>query len=188
MPLRQGVKETLSFSLGRDAPRLFNRDSSTETLTVVPDIAQLLAVGAVTGMRRGELTGLRRSRIFWDEGRLTVDTAITATRSVKGTKTRKERSFYVDAATMESLRMHCKQIDERAALFGATVSEDGYVFSLEPECSRAMPPYYVTKRVSELKDHLGIADKKPETIALQDQALRCTGVLLPMATGRMVRA
>ncbi len=46
----------------------------SEALTVVPDIAPLLAVGAVTGMRRGELTGLRRSRIFWDEGRLTVDT------------------------------------------------------------------------------------------------------------------
>ena len=35
-----------------------------------------------------------------------------------------------------------------------------------------MPPDYVTKRVAVLKEHLGIADKRPETIAREDEALR----------------
>lgn len=48
----------------------------SKTLEIVPDIAPILILGAVTGMRRGELVGLRRSRVAWDELRLTVDTAI----------------------------------------------------------------------------------------------------------------
>jgi hypothetical protein len=35
-----------------------------------------------------------------------------------------------------------------------------------------MPPDHVTKRVALLKDHLGIANKRPETIAVEDEALR----------------
>lgn len=143
-----------------------------EAVAVVPDITPLLVLGAVSGMRRGELTGLRRDRIIWNELRLTVDTAISESRNVKGTKTRKERGFYVDAATMEMLSLHCEQMDERAALFGKKVAESAFVFSLEPDCGRAIPPDYVTKRVAELKDHLGISNKSPEVMALEDKALK----------------
>jgi integrase len=122
-------------------------------------------------MRRGELAGLRRSRVVWDECRLIVDAAVADTKRVKGTKTRRERSFYVDAATTDMLRRHCEQMDARAAEFGATVARDSFVFSLEPDCSKPMPPDYVTKRVGLLKDHLGIAVKKPDTIYLEDKAL-----------------
>lgn len=142
-----------------------------EAVTVIPDVAPVLALGAVTGMRRGELVGLRRSKIIWDEQRLVVDTAIDAGKRVKGTKTRQERSVHVDTATIEMLRRHCDLMDARAAEFNATVEPDGFAFSLEPDCSKPMPPDYVTKRVAVLKDHLGIAVKKPETIYLEDEAL-----------------
>jgi integrase len=42
---------------------------------VVPDVAPLLTLGAVTGMRRGELVTVRRSRLHPGEGQLTVDAA-----------------------------------------------------------------------------------------------------------------
>jgi integrase len=142
-----------------------------EAVAVIPDVAPLLALGAVTGMRRGELVGLRRSRIIWNEQRLVVDTAIDASKRVKGTKTRQERSVHVDAATIEMLRRHLDQMDARAAEFGTTVETDGFAFSLEPGCATPMPPDFVTKRVAVLKDHLGIATKKPETIYLEDEAL-----------------
>ncbi|MDP9420724.1 MAG: hypothetical protein M3P53_11365 [Actinomycetota bacterium] len=143
-----------------------------EALIVIPDVAPVLALGAVTGMRRGELVGVRRSRVIWDECRLTVDAAIDESKRVKGTKTRRERSFHVDAATIEMLRRHCEQMDARAAQFGTAVADDAFMFSLEPDCSRPMPPDYMTKRVGVLKDFLGIATKKPETIFLEDEALR----------------
>lgn len=141
-------------------------------LVVIPDVAPVLALGAVTGMRRGELVGLRRSRILWDELRLTVDAAVSETKRVKGTKTRRERSFHVDAETMAMLRRHCDEMDARATLCGTAVPTDGFVFSLQPDCSRPMPPDYVTKRVAVLKDHLGIAAKRPETVDLEDEAFR----------------
>lgn len=141
-------------------------------LVVVPEVAPLLTLGAVTGMRRGELVGVRRSRILWDEGRLTVDVSIDGGRRVKGTKTRTERTFYVDAATMEMLRRHCDEMDRRATDIGVVTLPDAFVFSLVADCSAPMLPDYVSKRVAVLKDHLGIADKRPATIELEDEALR----------------
>lgn len=35
-----------------------------------------------------------------------------------------------------------------------------------------MPPDYVTKRVAVLKEHLGFEDKRPETVAREQEALR----------------
>lgn len=67
-----------------------------EAVEVAPEIAPRLALGAVTRMRRGELVGLRRFRIRWDEHRILVDSAMSGTR-VKSTKTRRERSLYIPA-------------------------------------------------------------------------------------------
>ncbi len=154
-------------------------------LEVVPEVASVLALGAVTGMRRGELVGVRRSRVGWGDGRITVDAAVSETKQVKGTKTRIERSFFVDDDTMAMLRRHCAEMDERAASSGAVLGPDAFVFSLALDCSVPMPPDLVTKRVAVLKAHLGIEDKRPETIALEDEALRLRRAKpVPRAAGR----
>ncbi|HET7487570.1 MAG TPA: hypothetical protein VFJ85_06535 [Acidimicrobiales bacterium] len=142
-----------------------------EAVEAAPEIAPLLALGAVTGMRRGELVGLRRSRIRWDEHRLLVDTAMSGTR-IKSTKTRRERSLYIDGATVAMLRRHCEEIDERAAIVGAEMNADPYVFTLALDGSVPMSPDYVTRRVGVLKGRLGIEEKKPGTVAREDEALR----------------
>lgn len=141
-------------------------------IEITPEIAPLLALGAVTGMRRGELVTLRRHRLDWDAGRITVDAAIDEGRRIKGTKTRRERTLFVDGETLQMLRRHCEQMDDRAADFGAAIVSDAFVFSLAPDCSTAIPPDFVTKRVAVLKDYLGIAEKSAKTIELEDEALR----------------
>jgi hypothetical protein len=78
----------------------------------------------------------------------------------------------LDAATVEMLERHCAEMDTRAALVGVEVPSDGFVFSLEPDCSLPMPAEYLTRQVAVLKEHLGISTKGPETIALEDEALR----------------
>ena len=138
---------------------------------VVPDVAPLLTLGAVTGMRRGELVTVRRSRLHTAEGQLTVDAATDGKR-VKPTKTRMEGKVAVDPETMDMLLRHCAQMDERADLCGLSIAPDAFVFSLALDCSAPMPPDYVTKRVALLKEHLGIANKRAQTIALEDEALR----------------
>jgi integrase len=140
-------------------------------VAVVPDIAPLLTLGAATGMRRGELVTIRRSRVHPDDGLLTIDAATSGTR-VKTTKTRRERKVAIDPDTMAMLQRHCTDMDERAAMCGLEPTRDAFVFSLALDCAAPMPPDHVTRRMAVLKEHLGIADKRPETIALEDEALR----------------
>lgn len=70
------------------------------------------------------------------------------------------------------LRRHCDEMDECAEAIGVTIAPDALVFSLEADCGPAMPPDYLTRRVAALKDHLGVEEKRPENVALEDEALR----------------
>lgn len=69
------------------------------------------------------------------------------------------------------LRRHCEEMDERAARWGTAVGDDALVFSLEPDCACPMPPGFLSRRVAVRKEMLGIANKRPETIAMEDEAL-----------------
>lgn len=152
-------------------------------LDVVPDVATVLTLDAVTGMRRAELGSLRRSRLFPPELMLKVDAASDG-KTLKPTKNRKQREVSVDAETMAMLLRHCELMDERAAAAGVEIAPDGLVFSLLPDCSEPMSADYITKRVGVLKEHLGIADKHPETIALEDEALRLRRTPIEREAGR----
>ena len=138
---------------------------------VVPDVAPLLVLGAATGMRRGELVGIRRSRIHPDQLRITVDSAVDGAR-VKSTKTRAERSLFVDEETMAMLVRLGRQQEESATAAGVPLVDDPFLFTREPDASAPLPPDTLTKRVAVLKEHLGIEDKRPDTIAREDEALR----------------
>ena len=70
------------------------------------------------------------------------------------------------------LKRHCDQMNERAAAAGVELATDPFLFSLAPDCSTPMPPDHLTKRVAVLKGYLGIEDKDPEVVALEDEALR----------------
>ena len=145
---------------------LFLREAQDAT----PEILPLLGLGAVTGMRRGELVGLRWSAVRWEKEQLIVDVAV-GEGGLKGTKTRRSRTVDVDEETVGMLRRHRAEMDERAAFAGGAVAPDGYLFSLTVDCSDPMPPDYVTRRVALLKERLGVANKRPHTIELENAAL-----------------
>jgi hypothetical protein len=63
-------------------------------------------------------------------------------------------------------------MNERARTAGIELGTHPFLFSLVPDCSRPMPPDFLTKRVGVLKGYLGIEDKRPEVAALEDEALR----------------
>lgn len=136
-----------------------------------PDVAPVLTLAAVTGMRRGELVAVRRSGLDPMRGTLYVGTAADVV-GTKLTKTRTSRHVSLDNQTVDMLQRHNKAMDERAALFDVEVAVDAFIFSLEADCSERMAPAYVTRQVAILKDLLGIPDKRPETIMLEDEALR----------------
>ncbi len=139
---------------------------------VTPEIAPLLVLGAVTGTRRGELVAIPRSAVDWKRNQITVETAISSKGKVKSTKTRRGRTFHVDPDTMGMLQRHCDNTDERARTAGVVLETDPFLFSLVPDCSKPMPPDYLTKRVGVLKGYLGIENKRPEVVALEEEALR----------------
>ena len=75
---------------------------------VVPDIAPALVLAAVTGMRRGELVRLRRSRLLPEHGKVTVDSSIGGDGV---TPTRRVRDVALDPTTMAILVGHSAAMD-----------------------------------------------------------------------------
>ena len=73
-----------------------------------------------------------------------------------GAKTKRNRTVSLDPATVGLLRQHLADMDERAATCGVTVTEDGFVFSLDPTCRTPMRPELMTRRMRQLRKTLGI--------------------------------
>jgi integrase len=124
-----------------------------------PEFAQVLILAATTGMRRGELSGLRRDRLLLARGELCVERSISEIEGVledKPTKNSQSRIIKLDPATLTFLRAHLARMDERAGSCDLTVADDGFVFSLDPECATPMRPELMTRRMRRIRKHLGI--------------------------------
>ena len=119
-----------------------------------PELSAVLTLAATTGMRRGELSALRRDRINLDRGELRVDQSISeidGELEEKPTKTHDTRTVRLDQATIEFLHDHLNAMDQRASQLGFAVDDNGFVFSLEPDCSQPMRPELMTRRMRRLK-------------------------------------
>lgn len=94
----------------------------------------LFRVAAMTGLRRGELCGLRWADVDLEGSRLTVRRAITTIghRPVAGDvkSARSRRSIDVDPVTMAVLRSHRTAQLEQRMLMGAGYSDQGQVFAM----------------------------------------------------------
>ncbi len=123
------------------------------------ELAPILKLGATTGMRRGELAGLRRNRLRLANGELVVDNAVNDAGGLvveKPTKTQRSRVVSIDAATVSMLTAHLATMDERARFCGARIPPDAFVFSLEVTCQVPMRPEFMTRRMRILRQKLDI--------------------------------
>jgi integrase len=106
-----------------------------------PDRAAIIRLQAATGMRRGEVAGLRWEDVDRDSNppRLTIERAIAdlrgngdgpPPREVKATKTETGvRTIGIDTETAEVLREHRERSEELAQEFGfEKLPEDAFVF------------------------------------------------------------
>jgi integrase len=124
-----------------------------------PDIAPALSLAATTGMRRGELSGLRRSGLDLIGRPFVVERAVNDAGGhvvEKTTKTHQTRWVSLDPTTVDLLVSHLESMDRRAQLAGARVADDAFVFSLEADCSKPMRPDYMTRRMGQLRKQLGL--------------------------------
>lgn len=102
----------------------------------LPVLAAAVFVSATTGLRRGELCGLRWSDLDFDARTLTVARSVKHNDdpgwAVGDTKTHKVRRIAIDGATVAVLQEHRVLMEAAARNAGVIVRDDGYVFTLDP--------------------------------------------------------
>jgi integrase len=105
----------------------------------------------VTGVRRGELCGLRWRNVDIRSGVLALNRSIgqrNAETWEKDTKTHQHRRIALDPETVEILVDHRRRCTERAASIGLSLVQDAFVFSLAPDGSTYLRPNSVSERWS----------------------------------------
>jgi integrase len=124
-----------------------------------PPLGTLILLGALTGMRRGELCGLRWSSIDL------LGRSIEVSRSVvvvpeglaeKSTKTGRGRRISLDSTAVTALTSHRERVRQLARGSRASLHTDAFVFSPVPDCSRPFRPDTVTSFFIGLRDELGL--------------------------------
>jgi integrase len=153
------------------------RSTAVRREVTPPDVSSLLAllaaakqddrelgllshIGAVTGMRRGELAGLRWSAIDVANARIRVATTVNDAGGTvvinDTTKTGKPRTVGVDAHTIELLRRHRQEMEHRAEQCGTVLADDAFVASHSPSGITPVRPEYLTRRMRQLRASLGL--------------------------------
>ena len=112
-----------------------------------PAFGMLVRLAAATGLRRGELCGLRWDDVDLEQHRLHVTRSVAAVPGgamAKSTKTGGSRKLSLDHVTVSHLERHRQRLEERAYDAGCTLLADGYLFGHAPDGSTPMHPDDVT--------------------------------------------
>ncbi len=98
-----------------------------------PEQGRAILVAATTGLRRGEICGVRRSDVLFDERALVVHRSIVEIEGQGGlegrTKNRRARTIAVDDRTLEVIRAQVEAVDKRSTKAGVALAENPYLFS-----------------------------------------------------------
>lgn len=127
-------------------------------LTEADRLGALWRLAAMTGMRRGELCGLRWQDVDLDGASVTVSQVAVMVGSElryaePKTKTSR-RAIAIDPGTVGSLRLHCeRQLKERSA-FGLACKDTGLVFTRED--GSGLKPATVTRMFNKIVEHEGL--------------------------------
>jgi integrase len=143
-----------------------------EILTVAdqrdPSLGMLLRVSSATGVRRGELAGMRWRDVDFDRGRIMVVKNVVVKKRrkrqdgehrppapralvVKDTKNHQRRPVSIDQATVTLLRSLKDYVDDVAAREtpDGRLVRDAFVFSREPDSAQPIRPPWITASFKE---------------------------------------
>ncbi len=153
-----------------------------------PDWGTLVWLAMVTGVRRGEVCGLRWRNVDIKSGVLALNRSIgqrNAETWEKDTKTHQHRRIALDAETVEILVDHRHRCTERAASIGLSLVRDAFVFSLAPDGSTYLRPNSVSERYSNLVEKLGIETSLHKLRHYTATELIAAGVDIRTVAGRL---
>jgi integrase len=126
-----------------------------------PRLAALLMLGALTGMRRGELCALRWSDIDLERGDMEVSRSVIVVPgglSEKSTKTDRSRAVALDEVGVALLTQYRARVDEWASEARTEVADDAFVFSPHIDGATPFRPDNVTGFFIRVRDGLGLKD------------------------------
>jgi integrase len=124
-----------------------------------PRLAALLMLGALTGMRRGELCGLKWSDVDLERYQLEVSRAVILVPgglAEKSTKTGRERSVALDEVGVALLVEYRARVDEWARQADVVIDSNAYVFSPYVHGSKPFRPDNVTGFFVRVRESLGV--------------------------------
>jgi len=123
-----------------------------------PDLASLLMFAALTGMRRGELCGLRWSDVDFELARIEVArSVVVVVGGVQDKSTKTNRSRYVALDPVGVSLLTGRLEETRAAARDASIElpTDAYVFSPELDGNEPFRPDYLTSFFTKVRNAAG---------------------------------
>ena len=120
-----------------------------------PEVAKLLMFAALTGMRRGELCGLRWSDVDLEQGRIEVARSVVVVKGGvedKSTKTNRSRLVALDPVGVALLSDRLADATSAATNAGVELDADAYVFAPEIDGREPFRPDYITSFFSKVRD------------------------------------
>jgi integrase len=150
----------------------------------LPVLAALISVAATTGMRRGEIAGLRWGDVDFEKAKLHVRRSIRIDVDrnwvVGPTKAHQARRIALDDYTLSVLRSRREQAERAASDAGGGVVPDRYVFSLDPRGVDPLTPDHLSSAFARLCRAAGLT-------GVTLQTLRHFSASMLIASGRDVQ-
>jgi integrase len=153
-----------------------------------PDWGLLVWLTMVTGLRRGELCGLRWTHVDLASGTVTLERSIgQRSRATweKDTKTHQHRRIALDPETVALLGEHRRRCEADAEALGLSLAADAFVFSMSPDGSTHRLPDSVSQRYGKLAKRLGIRTSIHKLRHYSATELIAAGVDVRTVAGRL---
>lgn len=154
-------------------------------------MAAFFALAAVTGARRGEILGLRRSDADLKASLLTIRRSITSTTAdgviVKGTKTGKVRRVALDDLGVQVIEAQLAELQANVEA-GFDLIEDPYLFAGEPSGASTWFPDWPTQAFRKVCDDLGMSWHLHQLRHFTATQLIAAGVDVRTVSGRLGHA
>jgi integrase len=156
-----------------------------------PILATAIAIGAVTGARRGELCALRWSHVDWEDHTLTFEQSITrlkGTTTVGDTKTHQWRTLALDEALETVLRRRKAAQEKYAGTVGVKLVADPYILSLASDGSAPYKPSSLTQAYKRVAKRVGITSHIHELRHFSATTAIASGADIRTVSGRLGHA
>jgi integrase len=157
-----------------------------------PNLGTLLLVAAATGLRRGELCGLKWGDVDFGRGRLVVTRAVAAVPDgtiEKSTKTHASRRLALDTTTIGAVDEYRVLCTEWAEAVGPQLDGDCFVFSRSPDAQTPLHPDNVTAGFRHLCRRQGVSGVRLHDLRhAHATQLLAAGVPVRTVSGRLGHA